>query len=92
MNETQFMGLRKRLSMKNCTKKSLRMAPNSKVVSYFQDDPTINMSIIIVLLRHVWMYTSLREDFEKERRENEFEKKEKRKNLFLKYHYSLFIS
>jgi len=50
-------------------------------VSKFQDDPTVTKSEIVVLLGRIWVYVGKREGFGRERRENEFERKQKHKNI-----------
>jgi len=52
------------------------------LVSEFQDDPTVNESGIIILLEQVWVYAKKIEDFGSGRRENEFERKIKGRNIF----------
>ena len=49
----------------------------------FYNDPTINKSGIIVLLRQVRVYVGKREGFGMGRRENEFERKRKRTDVSL---------
>jgi len=51
------------------------------LVFKFYDDPTVNKSKIIVLLKHVWVYAGKIEGFERRRRENEFERKKKCKDV-----------
>ena len=45
------------------------------MLSKFLDDPTVNNSEIIVLLRHVWVYAGKIKGFGRERKENEFGRK-----------------
>ena len=52
-----------------------------KLVSELQDNPMINESGIIVLPRHVWVYTGKREGFERGKRNNKFERKRKCNNI-----------
>ena len=50
-----------------------------KVVSKFQDDPMVNESRIIVLLKHISVYAGKREDLRKEEEKTNLrEKKESR--------------
>jgi len=46
----------------------------SNLVFKFNNDPMVNESGIIVLLRYVWVYAIKIEDFEKGRKENKFER------------------
>ena len=46
----------------------------------FHDDPTVNESEIVILLRHVWVYVKKREGFGKRGRENKIERKRKRRD------------
>jgi len=44
----------------------------------FHDDPTVNKYGIVVLLRQDWVYAGKRESFGREKKKNEFEKRERR--------------
>ena len=41
----------------------------------------VNEFEIVVLLRQIWVYARKRKDFERGRRENEFERKRERKDI-----------
>ena len=43
----------------------------------FHNDPTVNESNIVILLRHVWVYVGKREGFGRGIRKNEIERKRK---------------
>ena len=45
------------------------------LVIKFHNDPMVNESMIVVLLRYVWVYARKRKGFKRGRRENEFERK-----------------
>ena len=47
----------------------------------FEDDPTVNNSYIIILMRHIWVYAGKRENFGKMRRGDEIERKRKPKDV-----------
>ena len=51
------------------------------LVFQFHNDPTVNESGTIVLLRQVWVYAGKREDFGRGRRKNETERKIKRRDI-----------
>ena len=44
----------------------------SSILFKFHDDPTVNETGIIILLKQVWVYARKRESFEGERRGNEW--------------------
>jgi len=52
-------------------------------VSEFQGNPTVNKSGIIVLLGQFWVYVRKRVGFGRRRRENEFRKKKKCRDVFV---------
>ena len=51
------------------------------VVSKFEDDPTVNESRIVVLLRQVWLYAGKRENLGIGKEENEFGSKKECGNI-----------
>ena len=53
------------------------------MVSEFQGNPTVNKSGIIVLLGQFWVYVRKRVGFGRGRRENEFRKKKKCRDVFV---------
>jgi len=55
---------------------------SSKSIVPISQYPTVNEYGIIVLLGHVWVYVGKRKGFRRGRRENEFERKRKHRDVY----------